>query len=411
MSNKNNFVIGFDDYEREYVYNTDDIDDDRTSLYSIESVAETIKQLRVKNTINEFQTFPLLIPSISNLIHQYYHSAVKWQFHTDPDWIGDLYWDNFQKYEVAKNALNQISELLFPYGNELDIHEPTYLDLFKFWIRIGNEFLDRSVGIADTYWKGGVNLISGSTNPDDPEITEDIDKIVSCIDKIAKEIEDYEDGIYGAERGVYSLTPATTFKCLNDKEVQKFSKEEVKDYYLRCKKHLKFLKSKYVKLTSLYRIENMVAKTHVYRAMTKDLIEYLRVLKALAVLMEAHPSELMSVYLEDNPELNEFVKSTIQDIIKFNDSGVGNVSEDRIGYKYWQTIKGKINDPIDARSFSELTMSNITKCSTIYLKKSVGLGLKDFDLTMIDIIIKYFYFMGMVYFQMNETLLSNRGDI
>lgn len=412
MSNSKNVVLECDSYENEYTYRIDDdIDETRTSLDSIETVASFEKQLTTQDTINVFQTHPLLIPSVSNLVHQYYHNAVGMEFYQDFEWRNEVYWDNFRKYETAKNILNQTSELLFPYSNEPDVNETTYLDLFKFWIRIGNDFLDRAKGIADTYWKGGTSLIAKSTYSGDLEVTEDVDKVVSCIRKIAKEIENYEDGIYGAERGVYSLTPANTFKCLKDKEVQKFSKEEVKDYYLRCKKHLKFLKSKHVKLTSFYRIENAITKMHVYKAVTRNLIEYVRVLQALSTLMEAHPSELMSVYLEDNPELNEFVKSTIQDIIKFNDNGIGNVSEDRIGYEYWKTINRKINDPIDARSFSELTIANISKCSTIYLKKSARLGLKDFDLTMIDVIVKYFYFMEKIYFQATEIKLSNRGDI
>lgn len=410
MSNKNNPVIDYSDYEREYVYNREDDDDDiQTSLYSIESIEEAVSTLKVKNNVDEMQFRPLLIPSISNLVHQYYHNAVKFQFYTDSDWMGDFYWDYFKKFKASKNAINQISELLFPYGSEQDVHEPTYLDLFKFWIRISNDFLSRSIGIVDTYWEDGTNSITKSTYSSDLEVSEDIDKIVSCIDKITNEIKNYDDGIWGAEKSVYSLTHANTFKLLKDKEVRKFSKEEVKDYYLRCKKHFKFLKAKYVKLDSFYRIENMVTKTHVYKAITINLVEYVRVINALTILMKAHPSELMSVYLEDNSELNEFIRSTIQDIIKFNDSGIGNVSEDRIGYEYWKTIHRKINDPIDVRSFSELTMNNITKFSTIYLKKSVGLGLKDFDLTMIDIIVKYFYFMEMIYFQATETVLSNRG--
>lgn len=369
------------------------------------------KQLKNRGTINALQLDPFTMITIWHLVVKFRHRAIGLQFYTDSSMRMEEYREEFQKYKTAKNVINQISELLFSDGHESDVHESTYLDILRFWLRISNDFLDRSMNIANCYWSGGTALITRSTYDSDLEIVDDIDSIHRCIKNIVSEIEHYKDGIVSDKKDIRPLTPAYTFKCFNDKEVKKLSNEEIKDYYLRCKRHLKFLKSQFVKLISLYRIENNDTKLEIYQAATRGLVEYLNILQALAVLMEAHPSELMSMYLEDSPELNEFVKSTIQDIIQFNDSGIGNVLEDRIGYKYWETIRNKINDPIDARSFSELTMNNITKCSTIYLKKSVGLGLKDFDLTMIDIIVKYFYFMEKIYFQATGFDPSDKGDI
>lgn len=407
MSNYYNANIDLSRYDPDILGPDEDekISDQRT----IDAVKKFTKLLKTKGTINIMQMDTSIINDIWVLVMQYDCCSRNLEIIDDPLRLRDKYTEYFQVYKVAKDALNQISELLSEYDNESDIREPTYLDILRFWIRISNDFLDRSIEVNNIYLNGGTCIAPKSTFSEDLEFAENIDKLKLYLANIRADIKEYTDGIIGAKRSAALLTPLRSFKPFKDKNIQVFSKEEVRDYYIRCKKEFKFLKSKYLKLTSLYRIEDIEIKMDVYRTMNGCLDRYLTTLHNLTILMEAHPSELMSVYLEDNPELNEFIRSTIQDIIEFNDSGVENVSENPTGYKHWKIIKRRINDPINVTSFSGLTMANITKCSTIYLKKSVRLGLKDFDLTMIDIIVKYFYFMEIIYFQVGDVIVFNRG--
>lgn len=138
MSNYYNANIDLSRYDADIVGPDEDekISDQRT----IDAVKKFTKQLKTKGTINIMQMDTSIITDIWGLVLQYDCCSRDLDIIDDPLRLRDKYTEYFQIYKVAKDALNQISELLSEYDSESDIREPTYLDILRFWIRISNDF-------------------------------------------------------------------------------------------------------------------------------------------------------------------------------------------------------------------------------------------------------------------------------
>lgn len=231
---------------------------------------------------------------------------------------------------------------------------------------------------------------------------ENIYKIKWCLQEIDRRVsKEYEESCDDLGKGSEYDSAFTLFTFDDDsKTITAPTDSNVRTGYIVAQVRIESLKSQYMKLTSFYRIDNKEIRLTVYRIMTKILTNYCVILNKLTGLMESNPIDFMKSYLKHRHHLEDIIVSTIQDIIKFGEDGF-DLFDERLKEKHslWKLIRSKLNQPLSSKALSNLTIGNITNCSTIYLKESNHLSITDFDLTIIDLIVKYFYYMEHVYFK------------
>ena len=395
MSNYHDMDIENIDIKEEH--NDDQVDDDQQM-----DLKPFVKDLKKWKTINLFNAHPEVIPRISEIVEEYTRAVSEILAESNPDVRNMYYWESLEKYTEAKNILDCISETLSAYPHEPGVYEPTYLDIFKFWLRISHELLDFSKIHADTFWDSHTCILSKSSYPEDLELVENIYKIKWCIQKIDQRVsKKYNEFCKDLNKDSEYDSAFTLFTFGEDSiAITAPTHSNILADYTIAQITTRSLKSQYMKVASFYRIDNEEIRLTVYRIMTKILTSYCAILSRLTRLMESNPIDFMKSYLKNRPHLEDIIVSTIQDIIKFGKDGFDPFDENlKEKHSLWKLIRSKLNQPLNSKVLSNLTLGNITNCSTIYLKESNDLNIDDFDLTMIDIIVKYFYYMEHVYFK------------